>query len=232
MPRTIYIEESLLQHPRVVDIKSRFPSATYITCQRYTEIFNRKAQNFRLQKKQPALILAEKYRKFVLPTPANYAIGAVNNYYFSHMLNCIYDCRYCFLQGMFRSAHHVLFVNFEDFAREIGKTVSKHGNAEAHFFSGYDCDSLALDSITGFTGFFLDIFTNLPNALLELRTKSIRIKSLLSREPIPNCVIAYSFTPDEISRAIEYRTPAVSRRIEAMQKLQNTAGGWGSVLIP
>ena len=224
MHRTIYIEETLLQHPRVIDIKKRFPEATYIICERYTEIFNRKAQNFRLQKKQPALILAEKYKKLVLPTPTNYAIGAENNYYFSHMLNCIYDCRYCFLQGMFRSAHHVFFVNFEDFAREIKQTVSRHDDGEVHFFSGYDCDSLALDAITGFTGFFLDIFENLPTALLELRTKSIRIKSLLAREPIPNCVIACSFTPDEISKAIEYKTPAVSRRIEAMQKLQKY--GW------
>lgn len=34
-----------------------------------------------------------------------YGLGGDKNFYFSHMLNCIYDCRYCFLQGMFRSAH-------------------------------------------------------------------------------------------------------------------------------
>ena len=30
------------------------------------------------------------------------------------MYNCIYDCRYCFLQGMYSSANFVLFVNFEE----------------------------------------------------------------------------------------------------------------------
>ena len=25
------------------------------------------------------------------------------DWYFSHMLNCLYDCRYCFLQGMSRN---------------------------------------------------------------------------------------------------------------------------------
>ena len=41
----------------------------------------------------------EELRKLVHPVPATYGIGGDENYYFSHMLNCLYDCRYCFLQG-------------------------------------------------------------------------------------------------------------------------------------
>ena len=113
MIEEIYIEESLLEHPRARAILQRFPDASVTTCARYGEIFNRKAQNFRLQKIRPALILAEKFSGHVLPAPPEYAIGGDLNYYFSHMLNCIYDCRYCFLQGMYRSAHYVVFVNYE-----------------------------------------------------------------------------------------------------------------------
>ncbi|MGZ5058118.1 MAG: DNA photolyase, partial [Methylobacter sp.] len=119
MIETIYIEEAILQHPRVLDIVARFPQARRVTCARYGEIFNPKAQNFRLQKQQPALILAEKYKHFALPAPVGYGIGAARNYYFSHMLNCLYDCRYCFLQGMYQSANYVLFVNYEDFQQDI-----------------------------------------------------------------------------------------------------------------
>ena len=46
----------------------------------------------------------------VLKTPDNFTIGFKKNYYFSHMLNCIYDCKYCFLQGMYNSANYVLFI--------------------------------------------------------------------------------------------------------------------------
>ena len=98
MINTIYIEDEITDHPRTKKIIERFPSAIIISCTRYTEIFNRKSQNFRLQKKNPALILAKKHKGMVLPTPKHYGIGAKYNYYFSHMLNCIYDCRYCFLQ--------------------------------------------------------------------------------------------------------------------------------------
>ncbi len=220
----IYIEEALLNHPRARAIMRQFPDATVTECKRYGEIFNRRAQNFRLQKIRPALILAEKYANHVLPSPPEYAIGGEQNYYFSHMLNCIYDCRYCFLQGMYRSAHYVVFVNYEDFFQAIIEKVRAAGDASAHFFSGYDCDSLALDPVTDFVKEFLPVFRNHPQALLELRTKSTQIRSLLAREPMPNCIIAYSFTPAEIAAAIEHKTPPVSKRLQALQRLQ--AHGW------
>ena len=224
MIEQIFIEEDLVEHPRARAILQRFPDASVTTCARYGEIFNRKAQNFRLQKIRPALILAEKFSGHVLPSPPEYAIGGDLNYYFSHMLNCVYDCRYCFLQGMYRSAHYVVFVNYEDFFQAIADNIRAAGDASAHFFSGYDCDSLALDPVTGFVKEFLPLFRDHPQALLELRTKSTQIRSLLDQEPIPNCIVAYSFTPAEIADAIEHKAPPVSKRLQALQRLQ--ARGW------
>lgn len=221
---TIYIEEDVADHPRTQAILARFPDATKITCERFGEVFNRKAQNFRLQKKQPALILARKHKGLVLPSPKQYSIGAEHNYYFSHMLNCLYDCRYCFLQGMFQSAHYVLFVNYEDFLEEMASILNKHNNETVHFFSGYDCDSLALEPVTEFANDFLPFFEKNTQALLELRTKSTQIRSLLKREPIDNCIIAFSFTPEKIAQALEHKAPDVNKRLQAILDLQNA--GW------
>ena len=44
---TIYIEREVAAHPRAQQICARFPEAVQIACDRYGEIFNRKAQNFR-----------------------------------------------------------------------------------------------------------------------------------------------------------------------------------------
>ena len=224
MIEQIFIEEDLIEHPRAGAILRRFPDASVTTCARYGEIFNRKAQNFRLQKIRPALILAEKFSGHVLPSPPEYAIGGDLNYYFSHMLNCIYDCRYCFLQGMYRSAHYVVFVNYEDFFQAIADTIRAAGDASAHFFSGYDCDSLALDPVTDFVKEFLPLFREHPRAVLELRTRSTQIRSLLEQEPMPNCIVAFSFTPAEIAEAIEYKAPPVDKRLESLRRLQ--ARGW------
>ena len=224
MIETLYIESAIAGHPRAAAIRARFPEARVITCERYGEVFNPRAQNFRLQKQKPALILAEKYQKFALPAPAAYGIGAGRNYYFSHMLNCLYDCRYCFLQGMYQSANYVLFVNYEDFAREIRQICAKYPEQSVYFFSGYDCDSLALEPVTGFAEYFLPLFETLPNAWLELRTKSTQIRNLLNRAPHPYCVVAFSLSPDAVADKVEAKAPDVARRIEAAAKLQQQ--GW------
>lgn len=220
---TVYVESAILAHPRVQAIRQRFPEARCIECERYGEVFNPKAQNFRLQKQRPALILAEKYQKFALPAPSGYGIGGQQNYYFSHMLNCLYDCRYCFLQGMYQSANYVLFVNYEDFQTEI-RQICQQTTEPVYFFSGYDCDSLALEPVTGFAESFLPFFAELPNAWLELRTKSTQIRSLLNRQPWERCVVAFSLAPADLAEKVEDRAPGLEKRLEAAAKLQQQ--GW------
>lgn len=218
--RFLYVEKPLLDHPRTAAIQYQ-TGAEVIAIDRYGEIFNRHGSHFRLQKKQTALILAEKKGKRIYDIPPAYTIGAKHNYYFSHLLNCPYDCRYCFLQGMYRSAHHVLFLNYEDFMEEIETKITEE---KTTFFSGYDGDSLALESYSEFLEAFLPFFAKHPTAELELRTKSANIQKLLQRNPIPNVVIAYTLNPEAIAHAYETKAPSLKQRLKAIAKLQEK--GW------
>jgi len=157
---TIYIERDILKLPRTKAILDRYPLARQIEIDRYSDVFNAPGQNFRVQKSNPALILANKHGNRVIATPPGYHIGGQNNYYFSHMLNCIYDCRYCYLQGMYRSANYVLFVNYDDFFEDIRAKTDSH-QEPSWFFSGYDCDSLALEPMTKFMADCLDALYSL-----------------------------------------------------------------------
>ncbi len=223
MIQTIYIEKAIFDHPRSSAIRERFPQANVVPCERYGEVFNPKAQNFRLQKQQPAMILAKKHDRFVLEAPYSYNIGGQRNYYFSHMLNCIYDCRYCFLQGMYRSANYVLFINYEDYNDSIEK-VANESDKPAYFFSGYDCDSLALEPVTGFIEHTLPLFQKLDNAYIELRTKSTQIRSLLNVDAMQNCIVAFSLSPDTLAETLEHKAPSLAKRLDALEKLQQA--GW------
>jgi spore photoproduct lyase len=230
----LYVEEEILTHPRTLQIRGRFPDDEVIPCARYGEVFNRRAQSFRLQKRRPSLILAKKHRNFVLDAPPGFGIPGTTSLYFSHMLNCIYDCRYCYLQGMYRSANYVVFVNFEDFqweieakirgARGVGANGHDAASVPLFFFSGYDCDSLALEPVTRFAATFVPFFARFPDAFLELRTKSTQIKSLLEVDAVPNVVAAWSFTPEEVAEVTEHLTPSVDRRLRAMSRLAER--GW------
>lgn len=221
--RTVYIENEVADHPLALAILSRLGIVEQIRCDRYTEVFNRSAQNFRLQKQKPAIILARKHDRHVLAAPPDYGLPGVDGYYFSTTLNCPYDCRYCFLQGMYRSAHHVIFVNYEDFAHGI-EAHARAAEGAAWFNAGYDNDSLAFDSVTGAVGYFVPLFADLSKATLELRTKSAYVKPLTALDPVNNVVCAFSLAPERVARSLEHRAPSLSQRIDAIAQLQ--AAGW------
>lgn len=221
MISTLYIEEEAHNYPLTKTLLSRFSHARHIPIGRFGEVFNSAKQNFRLQKEKPALILAVKHGRRVLPIPDGYSIGREKNYYFSHLLNCPFDCSYCFLQGMYRSAHYVLFVNYEDYMEDI---ASVSHEAPTTFFSGYDGDSLALESFTSFTQTFFPFFEKLPHAELELRTKSVSIQTLLQQEPLQNVVVAYSLNPHAVAKKYEPKTPSLAARLDALEKLEQH--GW------
>lgn len=225
----VYVEDDVRDHPRTREILARLPKVPHVPCASWSEVFNRRSQNFRLQKRRPGLILAKKGRDkegLVLPTPAGYGVdrgpAGRSNRYFSHLLNCPYDCRYCFLQGMYRSAHYVLFVDYESFFEAVAETVG--GSGPSWFFSGYDADSLALEGLTGFAAEALESFREIDGAHLELRTKSVLVKPLLDAEPYDRVVAAWSFTPESVSQQVEHGVPSVERRIHAMQSVAEK--GW------
>ena len=214
----IYIEKQLNNHPIVKEIIKKFPNNHQIIINKYSEVFNPTNQNFKLQKSNPAIILAKKQNNFIHPTPENFGITNCDNYYFSHMLNCPYDCRYCFLQGMFNSANYVIFVNYEDFQEEILK-IDQSNNKIKYFFSGYDADSLAFDQITKFSINFIPFFNKLNNSYLELRTKSAQISNLLKFPPSDRIILASSFTPKAISNKIEYKVADFDQRLINLVKI-------------
>lgn len=220
---TVYIEKNILHHPRTERILQKIKPSHVIECDHYKQVFNPKSQNFRIQKKQPALILAEKMGTRIFPAPPGFGIGGQLNYYFSHMLNCLYDCRYCFLQGMYSSANYVVFINFEEYMQDI-RIITETSTTPLYFFSGYDGDSLAYEPVTQFVQEFVPFFHRLKNAFLELRTKSTNIKELLMQPAYSHCIVAFSFTPHEISQKIEHKVPAVAKRIAAMKKVAQH--GW------
>jgi len=224
MVSRVYIEAEIRSHPRAQKLLQRLSNLPVIEIEHFGEVFNPRAQNFRLQKKNPAIIIAGKNKGHVLAAPEGYGLGADHNYYFSHMLNCLYDCRYCFLQGMYQSAHQVLFINYEDFGEQIKQTAASHQGQPVWFYSGYDCDSLANEPMTGFTEFFIPLIASVDNAWMELRTKSTQVRSMLKLQPEPRVVTAFSFSDHFSHEKLEHGVPSIARRIDAMRRLSEA--GW------
>ena len=224
MINTIYVESEIKKTPRAKRIINKFANAKVIECSHYGEIFNRSRQDFRAQKKNPALILAKKRGTKLMPVPKDHAFEDSESFYFSHMLNCIYDCKYCFLQGMFRSAHYVIFINYEEFMEDIRESCVNSNDAPVWFFSGYDCDSLALEPVTQFAREFIPFFGTLANAYLELRTKSTQTRAMEKIEATDNCVTSFSINPQRVIEKYEKDTSSLESRLAAVIRLERL--GW------
>jgi spore photoproduct lyase len=218
LKKVIYIEKGIKDAPRTKSILKKFKNPIIIIIDRYSEVFNKKNQNFRLQKKNPAIIIAKKHKNFLLETPSTYSIGRRNNYYFSYMYNCLFDCRYCFLQGMYNSANFVIFINYEDFFNEVRGLDKSEIAKDTTIFTGYDCDSLAYDNITNFSSFLLGYLSEFNDIEIEIRTKSTYLKPFY-RRGLDNIVLAFSFTPEKFSTKYELGVAHFKKRIAALKKV-------------
>ena len=85
---------------------------------------------------------------------------------------------------MYNSANYLVFVNFHDYQNEIEKTIKKHKEKKMTFFTGYDCDSLAMEPITNFINDFIPFFSRYKKALFEIRTKSINNTVFRKHDPL------------------------------------------------
>ena len=111
----IYVEEEIAEHPRVKQILARFMKAEIVYIRHYKDVFCRRRQDYEEQHHAQNLILAKKTGSLIYQgAPVCQNFGNTYFYYTSCMMNCIYDCEYCYLKGMYPSANIVIFVNIED----------------------------------------------------------------------------------------------------------------------
>ncbi|MCR5625654.1 MAG: hypothetical protein K6G11_10560 [Lachnospiraceae bacterium] len=144
----IYVEKNIINNENTKQILSKFKNSEVVIIDHYKDIFCRNHQDYRRQATNKNLILAEKQDNHLYKgAPVCQSFGNEHFYYTSNIMNCLYDCEYCYLKGMYDSANIVIFVNLEDTFREIENVLKEH---DAYISISYDSDLLALDGITGF----------------------------------------------------------------------------------
>lgn len=211
----IYIEEKALKYPKTKEITDRFPGSRKVMIEHYKDVFNRRGQNFMRQKSAPALILAVNEGRLIFegaPTCQNF--GYDEFYYTSQIKNCIYDCEYCYLQGMYPTGNMVVFVNGEDYFEETDR-LSKDKRISLSI--SYDTDMNALNGITGILNDWMDYAEKNPNVLIEVRTKCASTE--IFNKVIPkNVIMAYTISPSAIAREYEHGASGYEARKKAVYR--------------
>ena len=219
----IYIEKKILNNKNTLEILSKFKDVKIIEIDNYKEVFSSNNQDFHLQKLGQKLILASNKSNMIYE-------GAVvcesfendNFYYTSSIINCIYDCEYCYLQGVYSSGNIVIFVDIEKVFEEVEELYNKLKTL--YLCVSYDTDLLAIENICGFSEKWYYFIENKKDLKIELRTKSGNIDKFLNLKPLDNFIIAFTLSPENIALKNEKYTASFKNRVKAIKELQEK--GW------
>ncbi len=217
LPARIYCEKQAFDHTISQAILAKFPNVSIILIDHYKDVFNRSQQSFAHQKNNQALILAKKERNFFYRAAERIiSFGEAQLVYTDQIRNCIYDCDYCFLQGMHRSAHLLIFVNEEDFLQAI-QTELTTTDAIALSIS-YLTDLLAFEELYPWHQKWLELAKQHPHLSIESRTKSNNAHILFAANPVPNFILTWSLNPKQIIRTYELGCASFENRIFQLQQ--------------
>jgi spore photoproduct lyase len=219
----IYVESEIRDHPWVMRTKSRFPRAQWIEISSLGELTGRKSTVWSYQKRSPKLVLAQKRGPLLYPcSDVAPNFGHPNFYYAVPMQNCLYDCEYCYLQGMYTSAHLVLFVNQDQMQAAVREKTAELG--ELYLCIAYDNDLLALEGRMGLVADWVEALRGTPRATVEVRTKSANFAAIRRLPPAANVILAWTVSPPDVVGRFEAGTPPLEARLTAAR--QAVDAGW------
>jgi spore photoproduct lyase len=208
----IYVERSAYGYPLTKKILEGSGESRITDIEHYKDIFDRPRQDMDFQRKNPALILAVRNGARVFKgAPVCQSFGQRNFYYASSIMNCPFDCQYCYLKGMYPSSYIVVFVNFEDYRKDVEGYLEQ---GPMYVCASYDTDLLAMNGLAGHADFWRELARTHDDLLVELRTKA----AVDITDDISNVIYAFTLSPEEAVSRYERSTASVSTRIRAAAK--------------
>ena len=209
----IYIEQDIRNHPEVQRILQFFPHAVQIPIDRYTDVFNRPKQNYEHQYQHQNLILAQKHGTFLYEgAPVCHDFGHPRFFYTAMAVNCIYNCDYCWLKGMYNSANLVLFVNLEDAFLE---TEERLKDGPMYLSLSFESDLVPLEGITQQITRWNSFLLQHPYLTAENRTKCGAAQLYETLAPNDRLIFAFTLSPQDLIDSMEHGTGSLIQRLHA-----------------
>lgn len=139
---------------------------------------------------------------------------------------CSLDCTYCILQSYFESPNLRIFGNTEDLLAEVQAVPSFSPQKLFRAGTGEFTDSLLLDPWTGLSEHLVPLFARIPNAVLELKTKTDHVAQLEKLNHGGHTLVSWSLNADDVIPSEESRSAPLKARLRAAQRCAD----WGYFL--
>ena len=221
----IYIEKEIADHPRTQAILKKCSSRGIFYVDRYMEIFGRKKQDIHFQMKHRSLILAKASGELIYRgSPMCQDYGRRQFYYVSTMKNCLYDCEYCFLKGMYDCGYIVIFVNIDDIFDAVEQKLSEIDDDQTMYLSvSFDTDLFSFESLTGYCALWRQFAGEHPSCEIEIRTKGAPVFSP-DQDDTANLITAFTLSPQYIIDRFEHNTAPLNARLRSARQRIDTGG--------
>ena len=212
----VYVEKGIADDPETKRILERIGCEEPGLIEHYKDVFDSGSV------KSPEirnLILAKNPGKHLYEgAPVCQSFGNEHFYYSPGVMNCIYDCEYCFLKGMYPGSDICIFTDLEETFSEIDSLLKEH---PVYVCASYNTDLTALESITGYVRRWCEKAAETEGLSVELRSKCART-DIYGDLPVSDRVIfAFTLSPDEIRDRFEKGTPDLGARINALNAAMN-----------
>ncbi len=133
--------------------------------------------------------------------------------------NCHLECSYCILQDYLKNNPIItIHANIDEIFDEVRKAAAKEPDRIFRIGAGELSDSLALDSLTGFSSDCIALANEVKNIVFEFKTKTTNIDNLLKQKHKGNVVIAWSVNPEKYIKTEELKCDSLSDRLSAARK--------------
>ncbi|MBL7052585.1 MAG: hypothetical protein ISS00_02430 [Candidatus Marinimicrobia bacterium] len=139
----------------------------------------------------------------------------------NHVEGCPIDCTYCILQFYLDAGKTVIHSDTENIITEIEEKIATQPHRFFRIGTGELSDSLVYDNTTNFSSQLIELFRDIPNAMLELKTKTNNIRNLIGLNHGEKTVISWSVNPPAIIAKEERNSATLDERLEAIKIIQN-----------
>lgn len=132
---------------------------------------------------------------------------------------CTMDCSYCILQAYFHPPVLQYFAGLDHVGRELQAVYLR--NKIFRIGTGEYTDSLIWEKVSPMPEFLVKTFAGQTNSVLELKTKTVNIESLLNLDHNEKTILAWSLNTPEIIRSQERGTASLTARLEAARRAES-----------
>ncbi|MCX7822637.1 MAG: DNA photolyase [Syntrophobacterales bacterium] len=209
----VFVEESVRESPIVRELRKNLPEARFYCLSSEPCYRNSLSEDF--SKKLYVIRFKGRFLRSCPATRFYHCCGYTILHFGEH---CTVGCTYCILQAYLNQPYIKIFGNLEEMLSEVKGVLLQYPQVLFRVGTGEFTDSLLLDPWAGYSSHFVPLFATIPNAVLELKTKTAFVDRLKDLPHGGHTIVSWSLNAPSIMTQEEANAAPFELRLECARR--------------